>query len=231
MSESSIKFARSEQLHCADWIDQNGSLGPYGGARLGLNDWVMEDIIMSRLIGLVGRAGVGKDECAKILGKFGYIRIAFADKLKEEVDSAILTGSRPVELESHIVELMDHMKVGDVWEKPTKPHVRMVLQYWGTEYRRVHFGEDYWVNQVEKVIRSNEFDYFVISDARFENEVDMVRRLGGRVFKVDREFEEVGIAGHVSETNVDKLYYDRLICNNGTLEDLRETVLNALEGE
>lgn len=231
MSEFSIKFARSEQLRCANWIEENGSRGPYGGARLGLNDWYCEEFLMNRLIGLVGRAGVGKDESAKILGNFGYIRIAFADKLKEEVDYAILTNQRPVELESYIVDLMDQMKVGDVWEKPTKPHVRIVLQHWGTEYRRVHFGQDYWVDQVEKVIRANEFDYFVISDARFENEVDMVRRLGGRVFKIEREVGEVGIAGHVSETNVDKLYYDRLICNNGTLEDLREAVLKALEGE
>jgi len=229
-SVSSIKFARSEQLRCSEWIQENG-MGPFGGARLGLNDWWCEEFLMNRLIGLSGRAGVGKDEIAKILGKFGYIRVAFADKLKEEVDFAILTGYRPPELDPDIVEAMDQMKVGEVWEKPTKPHVRVVLQYWGTEYRRKHFGEDYWVDQVERIIRSEEFAYFVVSDVRFENEVDMIRRLGGRVFKVERNVDEVGIPGHASEKNVDKLYYDDKICNNGTLEELRETVLNVLEGE
>lgn len=225
----SIKFARSEQLQCAEWIQENG-IGPFGGARLGLNDWMCEDILMSRLIGLSGRAGVGKDEIAKILGKLGYIRVAFADKLKEEVDGAVLTAYRPVELAPDIVEAMDRMRVGEVWEKPTKPHVRVVLQYWGTEYRRKYFGEDYWVEQVERIIRSEEFAYFVVSDVRFPNEVDMIRRLGGRVFKVERDVEEVGIPGHASE-DVDKLYYDKMIINNGTIEDLRESVLNALEGD
>ena len=63
----------------------------------------------------------------------------------------------------------------------------------------------------------------VVADVRFNNEADMVHRLGGIVVKVDRDIPKEDT--HISESGIDAMTcYDILIQNNGSLEDLYEVV-------
>ena len=68
----------------------------------------------------------------------------------------------------------------------------------------------------------------VIDDVRFPNEADMIRRLGGELWLVDRP----GTAyegGHAIEGALVDLMPDAVINNSGTLEDLQEIVHGLLE--
>jgi hypothetical protein len=159
-----------------------------------------------RIIGLSGKIGSGKDTAGKILGNFGYWRVAFADAVREEASKAF-------------PELID-----EIWEKPTARRIRILLQWWGTEYRR-HVDPDYWVKRLEETITSADpEDKFVITDLRFPNEAEMVKRLGGEVWKiVGREAENPGVDNHLSE-RIELIKADRTIPNSGTLEQLAEFI-------
>lgn len=127
---------------------------------------------MIELIGLAGGAGVGKDTlAARYFRAYGYLSAALADEIKVRV-----VASGRATFEEVFVT------------KP--PHIRQLLQEEGTERGRDLYGEDYWCNVLEAKLRVNAYRWgdlrrYVCTDVRFPNEVAWVRRLGGRVFKID----------------------------------------------
>lgn len=166
------------------------------------------------LIGIAGKKGVGKDEvCNIIRSRLQNVkRIAFADALKDEVCRAMLI-SREY-MEAH------------------KPHFRLILQGWGTDYRRQMHGEDYWLRQwTVRIIRETDEDVtIVVPDVRFLNEARMVQELGGYVFHVDRPDYSEGSDFHQSENDLDKFTeFDRHIKNHGSLKQLDMEVMLALD--
>lgn len=73
--------------------------------------------------------------------------------------------------------------------KPRSP--RELLQYWGTEYRRVLDGDDYWRRQVADELRRNPDINAVITDVRFPDEARVLEKeFGGHVFRVRRPAQE-----------------------------------------
>ena len=70
-------------------------------------------------------------------------------------------------------------------------------------------------------------DYCVITDVRFDNEAQRIKDLGGQVWKVIREGS--GAGDHVSEQELEGELIDLVIDNNGTLDDLEETVFAAMD--
>jgi len=60
-----------------------------------------------------------------------------------------------------------------------------LLQWWGTEFRRQHFGYDYWVKKMFASIPAN-LDIALISDVRFVNEAEAIKQLGGYTINVQR---------------------------------------------
>lgn len=66
--------------------------------------------------------------------------------------------------------------------KPLSP--RSILQWWGTEYRRVAVCDSYWRDQVEAAIRANPDTPWVITDVRFPDEAALVEFLGGLMVRV-----------------------------------------------
>jgi len=74
----------------------------------------------------------------------------------------------------------------------------------------------------------------VITDGRFQSELDAVREAGGRAWRLLRpstDGESVGIAGHQSETELDRIphsAFDSVIVNDGSLQDLARSVHEAL---
>jgi hypothetical protein len=187
-----------------------------------------------QLIGISGAFGAGKDEVAKILvDRYGYERHAFADALKNEVAKCLYHDQQiPEDLPDEIADLMYGFKGHPckVWEKPTDSGMRRVLQFWGTEYRRSQDG-DYWVKAMDSVACP---PLMVVSDVRFRNEVDWVRRSGGQCWKVVRpdgfyQYEPSAIKGHLSEHDLDGFQFDHVLLNSGTLDDLAVEVRCAIE--
>jgi hypothetical protein len=122
------------------------------------------------LIGLSGKAGAGKDYLAQhYFRPHGYQQLSFAWLLKWV---AIAQGEC-------------------TWEEAflTKPpHVRDLLQRKGTEEWRRDYGSDCWARGLDAVaqtwLRYNDQARFVIADARFPNELEAVRALGGDTIRV-----------------------------------------------
>lgn len=175
------------------------------------------------IIGLSGPIGSGKDAAALILGKRGFIRRAFADALKTEVDIAINCDMRlPDDCPVTILELG---RARDPWAKPTQPRMRALLQWWGTEYRR-GADPDYWVNRLLKETRIDHRS-FAVPDVRFPNEADAIRSLGGEVWMLTgRTTGNGGIQDHASERF--DFEPDRVIDNSGSLDDLERAINECL---
>lgn len=168
------------------------------------------------IIGLTGYAQSGKDTVAKILvDNYGYTRIAFADKIRE-----FLYETAP----DYIKLLVD--EVG--WEKAKQNQaVRELLQNTGVGARTV-FGEDFWIEQAVRKYKS--LDNVVITDVRFTNEADYIKKYpGSQLWRVKR-IGVNAVNAHVSETQLDGYPVDQIFVNNGTIADLEAMVLRRLVG-
>ena len=66
---------------------------------------------------------------------------------------------------------------------------RLALQLIGTEIMRNHFNQNIWLDSLEYRIRkqANNNNCIVVSDARFKNELDLIKDLGGVVLHVVRD--------------------------------------------
>ena len=170
------------------------------------------------IIGLTGYAQSGKDTVANILvDRYGFTRIAFADKIRE-----LLYEANPM-YDSIVGEpLFVKAKVDrDGWEEAKKsPHIRRLLQTTGVAARKL-FGEDFWVKQALKDISPD--GNYVIADVRFENEADMIKALYGQVWRVRRQNVEP-VNQHVSEVALDDYKFDQILKNEGSLDELKELV-------
>lgn len=186
-----------------------------------------------KVIGLCGAAGAGKDTAASLMD--GYRAIAFADALYQEVAQAFgvtvewlkrrefkedpqweLTGA-----ECNDDGFCFHMEAMGVFDagtcSPCSP--RQILQWWG-DYRRAQ-DADYFVKIMYRGPLHTRGD-FVITDVRFANEAALIRQLGGEIWQIVRPGVAAGGTGHKSDTDGSDFAPDRVIVNDGSLEDLRK---------
>jgi len=86
-----------------------------------------------------------------------------------------------------------------------------LLQWWGTEYRRTHYGADYWIKQVAAKIADlgtpADERHIVIPDTRFVNEAEWIRaQPDGVLIRIEsaEPFEPTGRDDtHIAETQLD----------------------------
>lgn len=202
------------------------------------------------LFAFVGFIGSGKDTVSKYLVQnHGYKPIAFADCLKDAVASIfcwprdLLEGETPESRKWR-------EEVDEWWAKRLDiPHFtpRFALQNFGTNVMRKQFSRDIWIMNVERrllnMLNQGETKV-VLTDCRFPNEIRLARGLGGKVIRVKRgpdpEWYDLAHAAnsdtflhapeaykamqdipiHESEWAWIGQHFDRVIENNGTLEDL-----------
>ena len=162
------------------------------------------------IIGISGKKRSGKDTVYELIrmlkqGDGIYpLRAAFGDQIKEEV--AGVTGVDVDHIEEH------------------KERFRPMLQWWGADFRRHYKGENYWLDKMlakMKTITGKEV--LVITDVRYPNEAELVKKAGGIMIRVERE---TGLEdAHSSENLLDSFEgFDYRLSNNGSLFDLREKV-------
>lgn len=184
------------------------------------------------IIGLSGYAGVGKDEVAKVLVRLGYVRLAFADALKEIAYRADPVVALEVDPETGDVEVVCMDRAVDAlgWDEAKKVgDTRGFLQRLGVAAREV-FGEEVWVRVVENQLLDLDVALgggevnAVITDVRFPNELDMIKDFGGFHVRVIRE-GVTAVNDHISEHALDEAPFDALIDNSGPLTDLPSKVL------
>jgi hypothetical protein len=211
------------------------------------------------ILGVTGLIGSGKDTIADYLvTEHGFKRVSFAASLKDAV-SAVFGWDREM-LEGTSKESRKWREEVDTWwaERLNMPNLtpRWVLQYMGTDVFRNHFHTDIWVASVENKLRQTNDD-IIITDCRFSNEVDAIKRAGGvtcRVFRGDnpswyqaaidynrgpdgnsswalglRKLEKHKV--HASEYSSVGLKYDHYIENDGTIDDLHKKVIDIVRSE
>lgn len=109
------------------------------------------------------------------------------------------------------------------WDGVKNEKGRKILQYLGTEVGR-NIADDYWTKKAEASINeaiSKGAQVVVVPDIRFPNEVEMVRRLGGKVWRVRRPVMEdrQGADRHASETALDDFTgWDAVLIGNDMSE-------------
>ena len=88
---------------------------------------------------------------------------------------------------------------------------------------------DIWINRTLKDIAQEESKFSIISDARFENEIEAVQKAGGKVIRLTRSLKGKDI--HKSELSLDNYNgFDAIIDNqNMTIEESCQELTKILE--
>ena len=167
------------------------------------------------IIGLSGYARSGKDTVADhLVNTYGFTQKSFAAKMKEAIYTL-----NPIVHSDSIGEFR-YQSLVDVYGldkvKEDYPEVRRLLQVFGTEVGRSMFGDNFWVDLTLNNLKSF---HTVISDVRFKNEAEAIRKSGGQIWRVNR----VGVGpvtGHVSEIDLDDYDFDFVLNNDTTIESL-----------
>ena len=199
------------------------------------------------IIGITGLISSGKDTAADYLIRFhGFKKLSYAGTLKDTV-AAVFDWDREM-LEGTTQNSRAWREQVDEWwaDRLQMPHLtpRWVLQYWGTEVARKNFHNDIWVASVENKLR-NTNDNVVITDCRFKNEVDAIKKAGGMTLRIERGVqpnwlnfatdynitqnpqalaELIDQNIHASEYSSVGLKYDHMVDNNKTIDDLHKNI-------
>ncbi len=173
-------------------------------------------------IGLIGKAGCGKDTVANYLQtNYGITRVAFADELKRKAMDDFGLTYEQVHGEEKEKLIPKYMK-----------SARQILQIMGTEWYRTIY-QNYWVDALYNVLKSSAVRTrkgLVISDVRFPNEVDFVKGQTGIIIRIIRPDQSyIKTSNHISEVAVDDIKADFVLMNDGTLESLFVRINNLVK--
>ena len=162
---------------------------------------------------LSGKAGHGKDTAAGMI----------SDALERAGARVLIT---------HYADLLKYIcRTFFNWNGEKDEHGRHVLQYVGTDVIRRQ-DPDFWVRFLIVMLTwfGENWDYVIVPDARFPNEVTRLREDGFRVtyIRVIRPWFSGSLTDeqkkHPSETALDDIQPDAVIVNDGGLESLRAAV-------
>lgn len=201
------------------------------------------------IIGIVGHIGSGKDTVGNFIKNSVGIqgcRDSFAAPLKD-MCSSVFGWPREL-LEGDTLESREFRETPDIfWTRKTGIDnftPRLALQLMGTDVLRDHFHNDIWINSLEYRLRKvPDSETVVITDARFTNELDIIKHLCGKIIWVQRgelpDWYETAVQAnggnvvskrimttryrdvHQSEWNWAGYPVDHIIRNTGTLDDLK----------
>ena len=179
------------------------------------------------LVGLCGAAGSGKSTAGDILvDRHGFTSWAFAEPLRDMLAAMFEPAG------------IDHRWFTEpgLKEQPI-PELgftgRLLMQTLGTEWGR-KLDPSLWVRLTSRALGLHDLpdstpvhDRIVITDVRFPEEAEWIRRVGGHVVLVDRP-QAVPVRQHESEAHYRRLEHTAVIDNSGGLEQLHAQVSHAL---
>lgn len=168
------------------------------------------------LIGLNGRARVGKDAAGGFLNRrHGLELYSFARPIKAAV------------------EVMFDLP-SSIWHDDRKEQVidwlgkspRQLVQTLGTEWGRHMVRADVWTIAMRHrwaLVKQMGAAGMCVTDVRFADEAEALRRMGGCVVRIIRPGVE-SVAAHVSEAGIPDELVDFTVWNGGTLLDLERAM-------
>lgn len=204
------------------------------------------------IIAFSGVKFAGKDTAVEgLISRYGFTRIALADRLKD-ICSHVFEVSRndmddPSKKETkfinelhinqdhikHLLELLVYDGFNFDFEDKCRiicknftgrilTSIRDMLQIIGTDILRTYIKDDIWLEYIKDRILPN--NRYVITDARFENEREYLKKIGAILVLVKRPgFESK--SDHISENQLGKdSDYDMIVINNTTPYALQSRV-------
>ena len=177
---------------------------------------------MAKIILISGKAGHGKDLTATIM--------------KEELESK--NYSVIIIKFGDAVKWLAHEYLGYKGIKDTSD--RQILQFLGTEVMR-QYNPDYWAEIVGQFLAAmqqyNKWDYCIISDWRFPNEYQVLKKyitdiITIRISRYEKNLPYINSAltseqrNHSSECSLDNYFFSYVIQNDDTIDALKNSILN-----
>ena len=117
-----------------------------------------------------GKAQSGKNYIARELNKAlssehkTVLELSFAYKLKSFIST----------LFDMPIEEVDKWKLNEQPFTHNGTTMREILQRFGTDIMRKHVDKDYWIKFVATRIVNTDYNYYLITDYRFPNELDVI---------------------------------------------------------
>lgn len=174
------------------------------------------------IVGLMGKAGSGKDSFAnRLVTRHGYRRLAFADTVKSmavALDPIIEIDQKKGGHQARLTEVIQTLGGWDGAKQLAS--VRGYLQELGCAARDT-LGKDVWLRAVADRAAFIPGPV-VVTDVRFHNEADWVQLTGGALVRIERPSLDTRDA-HVSENELNARIANHVVTNDGTLEDLHRT--------
>jgi hypothetical protein len=190
-------------------------------------------MMVRTIVALCGKKGSGKDTAAQALLDKGWTGEKFAGPLKDACRT--LFGFDESQVEGHLKDVLDPR-----WG--TTP--RAILQFMGTEVFQYKIneilpgigGRKFWTKSMIQRIQSSDGDV-VITDMRFQHEVDALRAMDPLIYKVisikiirtKASTDATGTCSHASETELDSIRCDHIIQNDQDVKELWQKVCEAVE--
>lgn len=179
------------------------------------------------VVAFTGKRGSGKSVAAQALvEELGFRELKFADPLKNMLRAMYATcgvyqGTIERKLEGDLKE------VECPWLLGKTP--RYAMQTLGTEWREL-IGTPMWSEMFIRAVQSGNLgDRIVVSDYRFPHEGAAIDTLGGIKYRITRpeaDNRNDAAAQHPSETLIDDIPTDLDIPNDGSIQDLRDAVVD-----
>ena len=168
-----------------------------------------------RIVLISGKARSGKDVTAKIMEEY------------------LLKAGKRVLITHYADFLKEFCRINYGYRGIKDTADRYILQHVGTDIVRRN-NPDAWVNIMVELLRGvrTEFDFVLIPDVRFENEIDVMRRNFDDIFCLDivRNNFDNGLTMsqklHPSEMGLPECKFDKIIYNDGDLSDLERSVID-----
>jgi dephospho-CoA kinase len=155
------------------------------------------------IIGFVGRARSGKDTAAKFVNwsRESYRSVRFAQPLKDACKA--LYGWCDIAIETQIKDIADER-----WGvSPRQAMIDMARQ------TKESFGQDFFV---KRLFEEWPGDPIVITDVRYQNEIDAIHQRGGITIKIVRD----NSSKFPEEDHIDDIRTTFTIDNNSSINDL-----------
>jgi len=183
------------------------------------------------IVAISGKIGSGKSTVGEIFEKNGFELDSFAKSVKDiccilfGYDRNIIEGSTPEDRKWR--ETIDK-KNTNLIGKDFTPRDAMVLV--GTEFGRNMIHPNIWIETLFNRYDKNK--HLLITDLRFPNEYEEIKKRGGIVIRINRhnltKLTNLNSSNHISECALDNHNFDYVINNDGTLYDLETNVLNII---